>query len=156
MKGYVYIISNKAMPGIFKIGYTMYDPAIRAKELEGTGVPHPFVVEYEILVDDPMKLEQSVHRFLSDVNENKEWFRCDFSQCVSAIHKCLDGCIYYERFFMREREEAYAKEQERIRAEEEQKANEKRRIQLENEKRIIDEQKKNETDKELQIGRAHV
>lgn len=46
MKGYVYIISNQAMPGIFKIGFTLKDPELRAKELDSTGVPYPFIVEY--------------------------------------------------------------------------------------------------------------
>lgn len=72
MKGYVYIISNKAMPNILKIGYTMKDPSIRAQELNSTGVPHPYTVDYEILVDDPYTLEQKVHRRLKDFRENKE------------------------------------------------------------------------------------
>ena len=64
MKGYVYIISNRSMPGIYKVGYTLKDPELRAKELESTGVPHPFVVDYEILVDDPYTLEQKIHKSL--------------------------------------------------------------------------------------------
>ena len=47
MKGWVYVISNKAMPGIIKVGYSNKDPKERAAEL-GTGAPHPYKVEYEI------------------------------------------------------------------------------------------------------------
>ena len=112
----------------------MYDPAMRAKELEGTGVPHPFVVEYEILVDDPMKLEQSVHRYLRDVNENKEWFRCDFAKCVSAIHECNNGYIYYERFFRSECKESYIKEITDIKAVSEQVTNDNQSLQIKDDK----------------------
>lgn len=104
MKGYVYIISNKAMPGIFKIGFTLKDPALRAKELDSTGVPYPFIVEYEILVDEPYTLEQHVHKALRSQREGKEWFRCDFSKAVQTIHSCYQGRIYYEQCFKEERE----------------------------------------------------
>ena len=41
-EGWVYILTNEAMPGLVKIGYTMNDPAIRAEELSSdTGVPLP-------------------------------------------------------------------------------------------------------------------
>ena len=76
MKGWVYVFSNPSMPGIVKIGYTLSDPEIRARELDATGVPHPFEVDYSILVDNPRDLEQSVHRCLKDINAGKEFFRC--------------------------------------------------------------------------------
>lgn len=95
-KGYVYIISNKSLKGLFKIGYTLKDPILRAKDLNPTGLPHPYKVEYEIYVDDPRSLEQKVHHKLKAYNEGKEWFRCDFSQCLSAIQTCYSGKIYFE------------------------------------------------------------
>lgn len=47
--GYIYILTNKAMPDYLKIGYTQRNPKDRAWEMyEGsTGVPHPFDVAYE-------------------------------------------------------------------------------------------------------------
>jgi hypothetical protein len=50
MKGWVYIITNKAMPNILKIGYSTKDPEIRANDLHTTGVPYRYVVEYDALV----------------------------------------------------------------------------------------------------------
>jgi hypothetical protein len=47
MKGWVYVITNLAMPGLVKVGYSRKDPELRAAELNSTGTPHPFVVEYE-------------------------------------------------------------------------------------------------------------
>ena len=46
MLGYVYVMSNEAMPGKYKIGCTSRHPDERANELNTTGIPKPFVVEY--------------------------------------------------------------------------------------------------------------
>lgn len=85
MRGWVYVISNKAMPHLVKIGFTLKDPDARARELEQTGVPHPFVVEYEVLVRNPRVLEQCAHRKLEGHRERKEWFRCTVAQAVASI-----------------------------------------------------------------------
>ena len=98
MKGYVYIMSNKAMDGILKIGYSTKDPSIRAKELSSAGVPFKYKVEYEILVDNPEFLENKVHYILKKYNVNKEWFNASIEICIDAIKKCYSGNIYYEGF----------------------------------------------------------
>lgn len=95
------------MPGILKIGYTMKDPAIRAQELNTTGVPHPYNVDYEILVDNPYTLEQNVHSTLKNFKENKEWFRVDIGKAIDAIRSCCKEKIYYERYIKKEYEEKY-------------------------------------------------
>lgn len=142
MKGYVYIISNKAMPGIFKIGFTLKDPALRAKELDSTGVPYPFIVEYEILVDEPHALEQRVHKSLRAQREGKEWFRCSFTQAVQTIRACYQEEIYREKCFKTERE----KELERVRQEQilrelEQKRKEEERVRIQKERQKQVEEK---------------
>ena len=142
MKGYVYIISNQAMPGIFKIGFTLKDPELRAKELDSTGVPFPFVVEYEILVDDPHALEQRVHKSLCAQREGKEWFRCSFTQAVQMIRACYQGKIYREKCFKTDRE----KELERVRQEQilrelEQKRKEEERVRIQKERQNQVEEK---------------
>ncbi len=75
IKGWVYILSNRAMPGIVKIGFSTKDPSLRASELQGTGNPEPFVVEYDVLVIDPRDIEQHVHRKLSHCHYSKEFFK---------------------------------------------------------------------------------
>ncbi len=64
MKGWVYVISNKAMPGLIKVGFSMKDTEIRANELNHTGTPHPYVVEYDVLVESPRDVEQNIHKKL--------------------------------------------------------------------------------------------
>ena len=43
MKGWVYVISNQAMPDLVKVGFSTKDPTLRASELNHTGSPHPYV-----------------------------------------------------------------------------------------------------------------
>jgi len=98
IKGWVYIITNKAMPGLLKVGFSMKDPTLRARELGHTGSPHSYDVEYEVLVDEPHDIEQRVHSHLREHREGKEWFRCSFDIAVSAIRGVTDSNIYVENF----------------------------------------------------------
>ena len=99
MKGWVYIISNKSMPGLLKIGYSMKDPEIRAIELDGTGIPHKYVVDYEVLVEDPYSIEQAVHKKLKKYWEAKEWFNCNIEKAIATIKSVIGENIYVENYF---------------------------------------------------------
>ena len=85
VRGWVYVISNPAMPGLVKVGFSLKDPSLRAVELDGTGIPHPFNVEYEALVNSPREVEQRAHSILKHLHERKEWFRCAPSIAAEAI-----------------------------------------------------------------------
>jgi hypothetical protein len=87
IRGWVYVLSNKAMPDIVKIGYSTKEATLRADELEGTGLPHPFVVEYNALVVDPRDVEQQVHKRLREYREGKEFFRIAVSQAIECIRQ---------------------------------------------------------------------
>ena len=53
MKGWIYIMSNASFSdGRIKIGMSSKDPVERKSELESSGVPEPFVIEYKAMVDD--------------------------------------------------------------------------------------------------------
>ncbi len=76
--GQVYVLSNRTMPGLVKIGFTRRTTRLRADELSGaTGVPVPFDIEFSRKVAFPDKVEEIVHhRLRSDrVNKNREFFR---------------------------------------------------------------------------------
>jgi hypothetical protein len=83
--GWVYIIVNKSMPGLVKVGYTDRSPAKRASELGGTGMPTPYSVAYSVRLHDARTIEQQVHRKLAKTRVGKEWFRCSFTTARSAI-----------------------------------------------------------------------
>jgi hypothetical protein len=106
MKGWVYVISNDAMPGLSKIGYSMKDPALRAAELNHTGSPHPYLVDYEVLIDNPREIEQAVHRRLSDRREGKEWFRCSAEDAIAEIKAIVGAAVLNENFTRADRVKA--------------------------------------------------
>lgn len=85
--GYVYVLSNPAMPGILKIGKSVRGGRHRAAELFSTGVPSHFNLEFEIFVNDPFCIERAAHDALTDrrVSVGREFFRCDPSEAIAAI-----------------------------------------------------------------------
>jgi hypothetical protein len=86
VRGWVYVISNKAMPKLVKVGFSERDPVNRATELgAGTEVPFRYEVIYDILVYSPFEVEQYVHRHLIDLRAGKEWFECDWIAAVNAV-----------------------------------------------------------------------
>ena len=93
IRGWVYVITNKAMPNLVKIGYSTKDPALRARELAGTGTPHPFQVVFDVLVENPRNVEQSAHALLVGRREGKEWFRCSEADAIAAVRACAKSAI---------------------------------------------------------------
>jgi hypothetical protein len=89
VRGWVYVITNKSMPGLIKVGFSLKDPNLRAGELYNTGIPYQYVVEYEVFVYEPFEIEQRVHKDLKDFKEAKEWFRCSVGEAKSAIRRVI-------------------------------------------------------------------
>jgi hypothetical protein len=85
MRGWVYIIVNKSMPGLVKVGYTDRSPNKRATELTGTGMPTPYSVAYSVQLPGARNVEQQVHRRLTHLSAGKEWFRCTVAVSRAAI-----------------------------------------------------------------------
>lgn len=99
MKGNVYVLSNKSLPEVYKIGITTRSPYERASELSTTGVPTSFEVEYYILVEDYDIIEKIIHRKLALESAGKEFFRCKLEKCISAVRvECDKHYIYDEKF----------------------------------------------------------
>ncbi len=89
MRGWVYVMTNMAMPGLVKVGFSTKDPHLRAQELNGTNHPHPFVVAYDALLDEPRLVEQLVHRELKQHHEAKEFFKVSVDVAIQAIDRVL-------------------------------------------------------------------
>ncbi|MDO9212471.1 MAG: DUF1566 domain-containing protein [Methylococcales bacterium] len=96
MKGWVYIITTKSMPHLIKVGFSTKDPETRALELNNTGNPYSYKVEYDVLVNDPRNIEQTTHRLLKNYHENKEWFNCSIETAIVEIRKAATGNILLE------------------------------------------------------------
>jgi hypothetical protein len=86
-KGYLYILSNPAMPGLLKISLTMRTVPERVAELSAaTGVPSAFTVEAYFESSDPPQHEKAVHRKLHKRRvAGKEFFRVRLDEAVECL-----------------------------------------------------------------------
>jgi hypothetical protein len=78
--GFVYVLGNESMPGIYKIGFTLKHPRERMAELSrATACPTPFDLLAFIGCEDPQKVEAEIHGALTRfrVNHAREFFRAD-------------------------------------------------------------------------------
>lgn len=164
MAGFVYVMSNPAFPDLLKIGKSKKDPTEdRVSELNQTGVPQPFKVEYHAYVQDEDLIERLVHKNFKDQRPNKK--REFFSvSCVVAINKVRDlakdnSSIKYEEVFYVSPEELLAQrqaEEEKHQAEKEKLEVRRRVLQAEHEKKQTEIKKENErlrADKIKEAGR---
>jgi hypothetical protein len=85
--GWLYLLTNPAMPGLVKIGMTTRSPEERAQELASTGVPMPFHVVAAWAVDDVRAAERDAHAALARyrVNDAREWFRLSVPAAIKAL-----------------------------------------------------------------------
>lgn len=86
--GYIYILLNPAMPGLFKIGKSIRSSECRAEELSNpTGIPFEFQVAYDVMVKDCNKAEKIIHQKLSSfrANKNREFFAIPLKQAIEII-----------------------------------------------------------------------
>ncbi len=93
--GIVYVLSNVAMPGYIKIGYTSgksaKDVQERMRQLDSTGVPRSFDCEYAALVSNYAQVEKAIHTAFGDfrVRQTREFFEGIEPFRVKAILQLL-------------------------------------------------------------------
>lgn len=87
MKGYIYVLTNPAMPGLVKIGRSIHGGVKRAAQLDCTSVPLPFEVAFEILVDDVEQAEKLAHESLAKyrINPSREFFNVSEDLAIEQI-----------------------------------------------------------------------
>lgn len=99
MKGYVYVLSNEAMPGLYKIGRSKYGGHTRASAMYkgDTGVPLPFQLVFECLFDDCVEAEALIHEELDSerVNPNREFFMLAEEEAIAAVLRVRSCYINY-------------------------------------------------------------
>lgn len=75
--GFVYVLSNISMPGIYKIGFTERAPLQRADELSiSTSIPTPFEIVFYGEVEDASSYENEMHVLYDEyrINQKREFF----------------------------------------------------------------------------------
>jgi hypothetical protein len=91
--GYIYILSNPSMPGVFKIGLTTNSVKRRIQELNTTGIPKSFRAEkiFQIREIHLRNVEQLAHKKLKnkDLHHGKEFFEGLLTDCVQAVEDAI-------------------------------------------------------------------
>lgn len=103
--GFVYVLANPAMPGIYKVGYTERSPSLRCDELSrSTSVPCEFELVCYAEYENAYAREQDLHLMLSDLrlSSNREFFKGDLKVITDLVmdeELCLssftDNLPYY-------------------------------------------------------------
>ena len=86
--GFVYILENKAMPDMWKIGITNRDDlGVRLKELFNTSVPLPFNCVYAAKVNDCRQVEKALQNAFRKerVHESREFFRVEPDRIIPLL-----------------------------------------------------------------------
>ena len=85
--GIVYVLVNRAMPDLVKIGKTEQTLELRMKGLDTTGVPLPFECYFAAEVKDNNEVEKKLHKTFIDkrVRDSREFFRVDPEQVKAAL-----------------------------------------------------------------------
>ena len=101
--GFVYVASNKFLPGLLKIGAAEQAVDDRTYSLYNTSVPGPFVCDYAILVERVFVFERQVHDALDfcRLNPDREFFEIGNLEAVRYIRRAyLSNMVpeYNERF----------------------------------------------------------
>ncbi|WP_368669432.1 GIY-YIG nuclease family protein [Roseibium sp. RKSG952] len=86
--GFVYLLTNAAMPGLVKIGMTRRHPLERVRELNSTtSLPFPFRIVAAVETQNAVALEKSIHQALSGkrVNDRREFFRVSIPEAEGVM-----------------------------------------------------------------------
>jgi hypothetical protein len=103
--GFVYVLKNESMPGIYKIGFTTKHPKERMESLsQATACPTPFDLLAYFGCERPHEVEREIHQRLknSRVNHAREFFRADPSDILELVREWSepdDACFMEELLF---------------------------------------------------------
>lgn len=92
--GWVYIIHSDSLLGLEKIGVSrrLSGPHERVKELSGSSLPTPFMIDAFCFSDDAFELESNLHKYFDKqrVNPNKEFFRITAQEAINAMENVFN------------------------------------------------------------------
>ena len=90
---WIYVLVNKSIPGMVKIGLTTTSVPQRVKEINSaTGVPTPWIAVYQFKCYGSKYLEKEIHEYLAAhrVASNREMFSITSNQAQEVIEKLGD------------------------------------------------------------------
>jgi hypothetical protein len=86
--GFVYVLGNPGMKGVYKVGFTNRSPSLRREELSGgTSVPADFDLICYAEYEHARQREQEIHELLKRfrLSRDREFFRCDLLDITSLV-----------------------------------------------------------------------
>ncbi|BCG47082.1 hypothetical protein GEOBRER4_n1904 [Citrifermentans bremense] len=86
-RGYVYILVNPSFTGFVKIGKTIHEPEVRARQLSAvSGVPAPYAVAWDVLVNDCDHVERLIHQHLAETRSrrDREFFATPLKNAIAV------------------------------------------------------------------------
>jgi hypothetical protein len=92
--GFVYVLTNDAMPDLVKIGRSIDHPAYRAKELsQSDGVPAPFRLAAFWTCEDAATGEKKACEHLAERYEagNRDFFKLDVETTLGEVEQALSS-----------------------------------------------------------------
>ncbi len=98
--GFVYFVTNPAMPGIVKIGMTLKHPLERMAELStSTSCPQPFSMLAFFDTPAPAEVERAIHHSLAwcRINGRREFFRAPLQHLEAQMRRwgrADSGCFH--------------------------------------------------------------
>lgn len=85
-QGEIYIISNPAFNGWYKVGITIGDLKVRLKQYQVGSPFRDYKVEYSLSVNDVYNFEEIVHDELAMLCiHNSEWFKLEINEIIKII-----------------------------------------------------------------------
>ena len=87
---YIYVLVNKSVPGMVKIGMTTLTPDQRAKQISSaTGVPTPWIPVFSFPCYRSDLLEEEIHEYFAAqrVNDHREMFSVDSYTAQQVIEQ---------------------------------------------------------------------
>jgi hypothetical protein len=89
MKGWIYALTNKSIPGLVKIGSSLKDPQLLIVELDKAGLPTPYELEIEFLVYDLEKTLKTISEKMKANSTTNGWYKIDSEIAILTIGSCL-------------------------------------------------------------------
>ncbi|MFF0870156.1 GIY-YIG nuclease family protein [Nonomuraea sp. NPDC003560] len=89
--GFVYAVSNRAIPEMVKVGFTTKPAEERARQLYSTSVPYPFDVEFRAATSHWRAVEAFAHQLLDTwrVNPRREFFAVTARDAIENVRDAL-------------------------------------------------------------------
>lgn len=98
--GFVYVLTNRMMPGLVKVGQTRHLIEDRARGLYSTGVPVAFDVEFGLMTSHPRSVEAAAFRILdgSRLHGGREFFETSVDEAIEAVQTAATEAAGVQRW----------------------------------------------------------